>query len=149
MFLDGAASKWSLYLGSRDEIPNAWEKDVANPASSLGLKELFLKQFTPVNYRRFYESKLKNRYQVKRESVSEYYYDILDLCSVVKKTMPEAEKVDQLFRGLRSELIEKLWGARITTCTEFLQAQHYKMMTNLLFSRKNVYPIAVMECEEG
>ena len=89
---------------SQDEIPDACEKDVANQASPLVLKELFLKQFTPVDYRRFYESKLKNRFQGKCKPVSEYYYDILDLCRVVNQTMPRAEKLDHLLEDYDQSL---------------------------------------------
>ena len=82
--------------------------------------------------------------------MSEYFYDVLDLCRVVNRNMLEVENIDHLFRGLRPELIEKLWGARITTTEEFLtEAQRYQTMTNLLSHRKNMWPVAAVHCDEA
>ena len=48
-----------------------------------------LEQFPLVDYQFYYDNKLRNRHQGERKSTREYYYDILDLCPVVNKTMSE------------------------------------------------------------
>ena len=159
MFLDGAARKWYACREDADKIPERWSNP-ADPASEdeddseneeeLGLRELFLKEFTPADYRSYYENKLRDRRQGSDETVTDYYYDMLDLCRIVNRSMREREKIDHLFRGLRPELIEKLWGLRPKTYAEFLrQAQSYQEMLCRVASRRGEWPVAVAQCEEG
>lgn len=63
--------------------------------------------------------------------------------------MSEVEQVDPVFRGLNPELIEKLCGAMIATCDQFLsEVQCYQTMSSLIANRKGSWPVAVTNCNE-
>ena len=103
MSLDGAALKWYRCTTLPDEwndIParravNAGEADIAGV---IGLRRLFLQEFQQENYAFFKEKKLRSRVQGADEPVTDYYYDVLDLCRIVDPTMSEAVKLEYLFR---------------------------------------------------
>ncbi len=59
MFIEGDARLWYLGCMSGDEISDEWtvpeadmkaDYDKVNEKNTLGLRELFLKQFTPTDY---------------------------------------------------------------------------------------------------
>ena len=136
MYLEGAARKWYACEEADNRIPREWsiprgEEDSDSESDdedrAHGLKELFLRQFTPTDYRRFNENRLRDRKQRREESVTDYFFDVLDLCRVVNREMTEREKLDHLFRGLRADLVEKLWSMRPRNTKEFLKnAQEYQ-----------------------
>ena len=134
IFLDGSALKWFLCRETDDKIPPRWSvpaaADVAQDSDSeeeeedltkIALKELFLKQFTPIGYERYFEHKLRNRRQSPDENLTEYFYDVLNICRLVDKNMAEKMKVHHLLKGLRPNLREKLWPLRPKKCSDFLR----------------------------
>lgn len=108
MYLEGAARKWFMCLAA----PDTW-RDVAavvGPPTVPGVKgmrSVFLAAFQHENYGRYQETKVRGRKQGIEEAATEYYYDVIDLCQLVDPAMPEATKLDYLFRGLQPSLLEK------------------------------------------
>lgn len=122
MSLEGAALKWFTCLDAAGLVPARWEDQAGAGAGPRvrGLKSVFLAQFTPADYARFNEDRLRSRKQGGEEPTTEYYYDILDLCRRVNPTMGERAKIQHLFRGLRPNILEKMWTLKPTTCEDFL-----------------------------
>jgi hypothetical protein len=125
MYLDGAARKWFFC----SVVPVDWtdlpiRPDPGNAGANLpattGLRTTFLREFQQANFAVFQEAKLRNRAQGLDEPTTSYYYDILDLCRVVNSAMPEAAKLEHLFRGLKPSLLEKIYPLKPGTCAEFL-----------------------------
>ncbi|KZS09767.1 Uncharacterized protein APZ42_025936 [Daphnia magna] len=77
--LEGAAGKWYACMEATGNLPNAWS-DVQGPPVVRGVKSTLLTQFTPVNYVQHNEAKLRAKKQGIKESILEYFYDVLDLC---------------------------------------------------------------------
>ena len=61
--------------------------------------ELF-RAFKPVNYEAHLESRLRSRKQESNESFTDYFHDVLYLCSRLEPLMEERVKIQHLFRGL-------------------------------------------------
>ena len=57
-----------------------------------------------VTFKIFQEAKLRNRVQGLNESMTAYYYDVVNLCRSVDPNMPENYKIEALFRGLKPSL---------------------------------------------
>jgi hypothetical protein len=128
--LEGAAGKWYACMEATGNLPNAWS-DVQGPPVVRGIKSTLLTQFTPVNYVRHNEAKLRARKQGIEESTLEYYYDVLDLCRRVNARMAEATKLAYLWQGLRPSVLEQLWSLKPTNCDEFLQeVKRFQEMTD-------------------
>lgn len=53
---------------------------------------LFFKEFIPSDYYQYYEKKLRNQRQGPDETVTDYLYDVLDLCRTVDRHMGEKKK---------------------------------------------------------
>ena len=163
-YLDGAAQKWYTCCESEGTLPAAWsvprrdgdsdwesdsEDEGEEGAPRYGMKELFLRQFTPSDYTEYCENRLCGRRQGPYESVSEYYYDVLDLCRLVDRNMSEKRKVEHLIRGLCPELKEKLWLLRPKKCVDLLRsAQDYLEMTERRPARREEVAVALASCEE-
>ena len=127
-------------------LPNAWS-DVQGPPVVRGIKSTLLTQFTPVNYVRHNEAKLRARKQGIEESTLEYYYDVLDLCRRVNARMAEAMKLAYLWQGLRPSVLEQLWSLKPTNCDEFLQeVKRFQEMTDR--GKQDEWALGVMGREE-
>lgn len=59
--------------------------------------------------------------QLPFESPEQYYYDVLQLCAIVNSITTEEDRLRDLLRGLRSEVIEKVILAKPTTCADSLR----------------------------
>lgn len=126
MYLEGSAWKWYLCLGT--DAPEEWlsteEVEATDTEDAVeaveGLRERFLKDFQQGNYRLYQEAKLRARVQGPDECPTVYYYDVLNLCRVVDPAMSEAQKIENLFRGLKPALIEKVYPAKPRKCSDFL-----------------------------
>ena len=129
VFLEGAARKWFACLEAANLVPDRWssedepegENKRDNNAGEPGLKELFLEQFTPYDYQEHYETRLRNRRQRADKSLSEYHFDVLNMCRLVNRNMAERTKIDYLLRGLKPDLMEKMWMTKSQTSAEFLR----------------------------
>lgn len=133
MYLEGSARKWYLCMGT---IPDEWDlytaavpatrngagEVVAAVPERLGLKQLFLREFKRDNYTLFQEARLRSRRQGPKESATEYFYDVMDLCRTVNPTMTEGEKLERLMQGLLPDLIRHVYPLRPKTCASFLAA---------------------------
>lgn len=149
MSLDGAALKWYSCLETAGTIPQGWQDAAGNLASGAagpivpGLRTRFLSQFQPGDYTRFQERKLRQRKQGREEAMSDYFYDVLDLCRVVYPQMSEKQKLDHLYRGLKPSLMERLWMFKPATCDEFLvEAKRYQEAT--FMSDQREWALAMM-----
>ncbi|KAG0419940.1 hypothetical protein HPB47_003779 [Ixodes persulcatus] len=60
------------------------------------------------------------RFQLSSEPPEQYFYDVLQLCSRVNENMTEEEKLRQLTRGLRPEVLERVVLTNPQTTAEFL-----------------------------
>lgn len=141
--LEGAAGKWYACMKATGNLPNAWS-DVQGPPVVRGIKSTL---FTPVNYVRHNEAKLRARKQGIKESTLEYYYDVLDLCRRVNARMAEATKLAYLWQGLRPSVLEQLWSLKPTNCDEFLQeVKRFQEMTDR--GKQYVWAMGVMGREE-
>ncbi|CAN7999153.1 unnamed protein product, partial [Ixodes pacificus] len=64
--------------------------------------------------------RLSQRFQLPSELPEQYFYDVLQLCARVNKAMTEEEKLRQLTRGLRPEMLERVVLANPQTSADFL-----------------------------
>lgn len=112
MYFEGTARRWFRCV----EVPDMWGRTDLEP----GLKECFLEEFQQGTYGRNQEAKLRKRKQGIEEPVVEYYYEVIDLCRMVDHEMPEAMKLDYLFRGKKLSLVEKIWIKNPRTCAQLL-----------------------------
>lgn len=117
MYLEGTARKWFRCI----EVPEEWADDGIGAAVVRGLRSMFLEEFQSESNARYREVKLRNRKQGLAESGVDYYYEIIDLCRLVDPAMPEATKLDYLFRGMEPSLLEKIWVSTPRTCAALLQ----------------------------
>ncbi len=157
MFIEGDARLWYLGCESGDEVPDEWtvpdadmeaEYDKVDEKNTLGLRELFLKQFTPADYETYYHEKLQNRRQGFDESVTTYYYAVMELIRIVDKRMPEKTKLKHLLRGLRPEVMEKLWMLQPKTCAEFLKlAEAHRQITDRVKDLCQERTVAFTQCD--
>lgn len=126
MSLDGAALKWYRCA----DLPVTWDDVPAQRGANagddveaaLGLRSFFLREFQQENYAFFQEKKLRARVQGPEEPVTAYYYDVMDLCRIVDPQMPEAVKLENLFRGINPKLLKKVYPMKPRSCSEFLSA---------------------------
>ena len=158
MYLEGAARKWFVCT----TLPNDWGDTPAapgipaqngqpavNPTPIIhGLRSRFLQEFQEENYALFQEAKLRNRVQGLEEPTTSYYYDVIDLCRSVNPTMPEAQKLENLFRGLRPTLLEKIYPLRPKTCVEFLAAVKIHTEASMMANRKGWTATIMNEAKE-
>lgn len=143
MYLGGAAAKWYAYLVATGSVPRTWH-DVGG---FRGLRNALLAQFTPANYERFQEDRLRDRKQGFDEPMTEYYFDVLDMCAKVNPKMSEEAKLNYLFRGLKPSVLEKLWVLKSATCKEFLrEAKRYQVILAASSQQDPVF--AVLEPSE-
>lgn len=143
MYLDGSARKWY----NCTQLPNLWtdtpevpadpDNGVAFTARVLGLRMRFLEEFQPLNYALCQENKLRHRKQGLDEPATAYYYDILNLCRLVNPTMTEVSKLDYLFRGLKSSLLEKVYPMKPKNCKEFLEFMKSHSEASMMANRKS------------
>jgi hypothetical protein len=68
--------------------------------------------------------KLEQRFQTTDESVMEYYYDKMQLCSQADPTMSSAMTIHHLMKGLKPILIPHVVRRNPLTPTEFLTTAH-------------------------
>lgn len=136
MFIDNSALKWY----NCSNIPDRWADtpgvNQGDPPTP-GLRTVFLRQFQHENFKIFQEAKLRNRVQGFNESMTEYYYDIINLCRAVDPNMPENSKVEALFRGLKPSWLEKLYPLGINTCADFLAKAKIFTEAEMLSNRRN------------
>ena len=101
-------------------------------------KNTVLNKIQQQNYNKlFQETRLRNRVQCIEEPITNYKYDIIDLCRVVDSTMAEETKVDYLFEGLRPSLVQKLYSLQSKTSEAFLEAAKRFIDTKLLANKRN------------
>lgn len=84
MYVKGTARKWFLCLVAPDTWRDAGA--VVGPLEVLGARGLgrvFLAEFQHENYVRFQETKLREQKEGIEKAATEYYYDVMDLCSLV------------------------------------------------------------------
>jgi Retrotransposon gag protein/Zinc knuckle len=104
-YLVGAAAKW--FRHNKPLIPD-W----------LTFNTELLKSYKPaLNVTLF---KLEQRFQSADESVMEYYYDKLQLCSQADPTMSPTMIIHHLMKGLKPTLIAHVVRRRPTTPADFL-----------------------------
>jgi len=101
-----------------------------------GLKTIFLQEFQHENYALFQEAKLRNREQGVDEETSKYYYDVLSLRRSVNLNMSEETKLEYLYRGLKSSLLEKIYPLRPKTCAELLAQVKIHTEATMIANRK-------------
>ncbi|KAK4006853.1 hypothetical protein OUZ56_012009 [Daphnia magna] len=90
----------------------------------------------------------KNRSQNPRinKPPQENFYKVMNLCRQVGPTMTQAMKLDYFFRGLKPNLLEKLWILKPQTCSEFLSAiKLHSEATELAYKRG--WAVAMMVAE--
>ena len=112
LYLEGSARKWFL---------------VANPQTWEELQTGFLDAFKHAHFQMRVEARLRSRQQGLNEPVTDYFYDIMDLCQQLEEDldedMAEEKKVQHLLRGLTPKLLGKLWPLvpdPIKNSTQFL-----------------------------
>lgn len=150
LYLEDSARKWYMCT----TLPNHWEDAPAvqaigglQPAPAIpavpGLRTKFLNEFKPDDQRRFKESILEKRRQGMDESISHYYYDVLDLCRAVDPNMPEQMRLRYLFRGMKPGLKEQVWVTNPATTEDFLStAKKYAVAATLNYNSD--WPTPVM-----
>ena len=158
MYLEDSARKWfmcsTLPAHWRDTpevigVPAAQNRvEVLAAAAEVGLKTKFLQEFQRENYALFQEAKLRNRDQGVEEETSRYYYDVIDLCRSVNPNMSEETKLEYLYRGLKSSLLEKIYPLRPRTCAEFLALVKIHTEASMIANRKGWMAKAEVDSKE-
>ncbi|XP_040077707.1 uncharacterized protein LOC120849530 [Ixodes scapularis] len=108
--LGGNARKWYSTTLRGTNAPTTWETWKA------ALKETFGNR----SMREWAHLRLSQRFQLPSELPEEYFYDVLQLCARVNEAMTEEEKLRQLTRGLRPEMLERVVLANPQTTADFL-----------------------------
>ncbi|EEC11869.1 hypothetical protein IscW_ISCW008861, partial [Ixodes scapularis] len=101
--LDGNARKWYSTTLRGTNAPTTWE------AWKAALKETFGNR--SMRYQRF---------QLPSELSEQYFYDVLQLRARVNEAMTGEEKLQQLTRGLRPEMLKRVVLANPQTTADFL-----------------------------
>ncbi len=72
----------------------------------------------------------------------------MELIRIVDKRMPEKAKLKHLLRGLRPEIMEKLWILKTRTCAEFLKLDEtHRQITVRVKNLRNERTVAFTQCE--
>ncbi|CAN7999152.1 unnamed protein product, partial [Ixodes pacificus] len=108
--LDENARKWYSTTLRGTNAPTTWETWKA------ALKETFGNR----SMREWAHLRLSQRFQLPSELPEQYFYDVLQLCARVNEAMTEEEKLRQLTRGLRPEMLERVVLANPQTTADFL-----------------------------
>ncbi|KAG0416393.1 hypothetical protein HPB47_006457 [Ixodes persulcatus] len=108
--LEGNARKWYTTTLRGANTPTTWE------TWKTALKETFGNR----SMREWAHLRLSQRFQLSSEPPEQYFYDVLQLCSRVNENMTEEEKLRQLTRGLRPEVLERVVLTNPQTTAEFL-----------------------------
>ena len=90
MSFEGSAQKWYCGLMLRIPPPDTFD----------ALRTELFRAFKPVNYEAHLESRLRSRKQENNESFTDYFHDVLYLCSRLEPRMEDRVKIQHLFRGL-------------------------------------------------
>ena len=90
MCLEGVAQKWYCSLMLRAQPPQTFA----------ALRAELLRAFKPVNYEDHLELRLRSRVQGPSEPFTDYFYDVLYMCSRIDPLMPDRVKIQHLYRGL-------------------------------------------------
>lgn len=110
-FLRDAAARWYDSLGAR--LPDANTFD--------GLATALKAAFAKVGIVDDWKIKLETRIQADHETVEEFMYDILHLCTKINPEMSEEDKVKYVLKGLKEHLVEKVAGLPNNTIAQLLQ----------------------------
>ena len=106
-YLVGAAAKWFQHNQTRILDWSTFNTEL-------------LKAYKPaLNVALF---KLEQRFQTTNESVMEYYYDKMQLCSQADPTMSSTMTIHHLMKGLKHTLIPHVFRRRPLTPADFLSA---------------------------
>ncbi len=90
MSFEGVAQKWYCGLMLRIQPPNTFD----------ALRTELFRAFKPVNYEDHLEVRLRSRQQGPTEPFTDYFHDVLYMCSRIEPNMPERVKIQHLYRGL-------------------------------------------------
>ncbi|KAI9550232.1 hypothetical protein GHT06_001521 [Daphnia sinensis] len=107
MSFEGVAQKWYYGLMLRDRPPETFEALQA---------ELF-RAFKPVNYEDHLEVRLRSRQQGAGEPFTDYFHDILYMCSRIEPNMGDRAKIQHLYRGLPSATVRGIYRFITPTST--------------------------------
>ncbi|XP_025015997.1 uncharacterized protein LOC112538561 [Tetranychus urticae] len=111
MYLEGAAKKWYTQEVKPQLATIKWTALVSE------MRNIFL----PSDYMTCLRDDLRNRRQLRSESVSSYIVDIRDLCANVNPDMNEKEIFDFLFAGLLPQLKSKILEWEPVTIKKFIE----------------------------
>lgn len=99
LYLEGVAKDWyRLVTTAIDDPPCDWEE----------LKSSFLKEFLPINCKRYYREHALRRKQGSREPVSKYTIQKRMLCYQMNSDLEENELIDLIFEGFLPEIKKDL-----------------------------------------
>ena len=105
IYLEGIARMWFAQLVK----PETWGDVDVGATNVPGLRSLFREAFLNDDHLAQKEEQLLSRRQGPGEPVEFYYYQVLDLCRQVDQTMSVERKLKLLMRGLRPELMERMF----------------------------------------
>jgi hypothetical protein len=111
-----------VFVGSAEKIFNAWDMANAIPATWTGVVTLLKTQFADASRTKIYEANLLKRTLQPGETFETYFADVISLCSAVKATMPESEKIQNLLKGLPENIVQFLLLKDPKTTTDLLNA---------------------------
>jgi hypothetical protein len=98
-----------VFTGSAAKILSAWELSGSVPNSWADTKTKLITQFSDASRTKIYEATLlRRKWQSSVESFEDYFADVLSLCSLVNKNMSEANKIQNLLKGLPENICQFL-----------------------------------------
>lgn len=109
-FLRDAAQQWYNNC-TRDGPFTSWVR----------LCDAFREHFNSQSYVEMAEAKLQMRLQGASERFESYFYDVLNLCDIIDPQMSEQQKTRHLLRGMKSDLVEKIYPMNIGDTAALLQ----------------------------
>ena len=140
IYLEGIARMWFAQLVK----PETWGDVDVGATNVPGLRSLFREAFLNDDHLAQKEEQLLSRRQGPGEPVEFYYYQVLDLRRQVDQTMSVERKLKLLMRGLRPELMERMFPLQPTSLEDFLvQAKLFSRalgMSKVALSQPTVPP---------
>lgn len=107
MSFEGVAQKWYYGLMLRERPPDTFE----------ALQTELFRAFKPVNYEDHLEIRLRSRQQGVAEPFTDYFHDVLYMCSRIEPNMSDRVRIQHLYRGLPPATVRGIYRFITPTST--------------------------------